>query len=162
MLPSPVLWCKEIWVSPMIVEMWYQLSWRKEDAQSVTNWTTVGQLSWQYLRAPMLDHCSLSQWSSSSVYRTIPSCGFISDSWSCFWDDDQKHQSRYTCGAGAWTERVPDLKLQAMSEGRIKQNRKLTGNLRERAEWRACKAECKINRPLTYKISYTNLTIILR
>ena len=24
----------------------------------VTNWTVTGQLSWQYLRAPTLDHCS--------------------------------------------------------------------------------------------------------
>ena len=28
------------------------------DSQSVINWTVVGQLSWQCLRAPTLDHCS--------------------------------------------------------------------------------------------------------
>jgi len=37
-----------------------ELSSRKVDAQSVINWTAVGQLSWQYLRAPTLDRCSLS------------------------------------------------------------------------------------------------------
>jgi len=42
------------------------LSSRKVDAQSVINWTAVGQLSWQYLRAPTLDRCSLSQWSSTA------------------------------------------------------------------------------------------------
>jgi len=31
-----------------IVETWYQLSSRKEDAQSVINWAVVGQLSRQY------------------------------------------------------------------------------------------------------------------
>ena len=51
------------------------------DAQRVINWTIVGQLSWQYVRAPTLDRCSLSQWSSSSVYSTIQSRGSISDSW---------------------------------------------------------------------------------
>jgi len=64
-----------------IVKKWYQLSSRKADAQSVINWTVVGQLSWQYRRAPTIDCCSLSQWSSSSVYSTIQSRGFISDSW---------------------------------------------------------------------------------
>jgi len=33
----------------------------KMDAQNVISWTVVGQLSWQYVRAPTLDHCSLSQ-----------------------------------------------------------------------------------------------------
>ena len=51
------------------------------DAQSVINWAVVGQLSWQYFRAPTLDHCSLSRWSSSSVYSTNLSRGSISDSW---------------------------------------------------------------------------------
>ena len=51
------------------------------DAQSVINWTVVDQLSWQYLRAPTLDRCSLSRRSSSSVYSTILSRGSISDSW---------------------------------------------------------------------------------
>jgi len=41
-----------------IIETCCQLSWRKVDAQSVINWTVVGQLSWQYLRAPTLDRCS--------------------------------------------------------------------------------------------------------
>jgi len=58
-----------------IAETCYQLSSRKVDAQRVIHWTSVGQLSWQYLRAPMLDHCSLSQWSSSSVYSTVSSTG---------------------------------------------------------------------------------------
>jgi len=48
--------------------MRYQHSPRMLDAQSVINWTVVGQLSWQYLRAPTLDRCSLSHRSSSSVY----------------------------------------------------------------------------------------------
>ena len=60
------------------------LSWRKVDAQSVIIWTVVGQPSWQYLRAPTLDHCSSSQRS----WSTILSRGSISDSWylffSCF------------------------------------------------------------------------------
>ena len=38
-----------------IVQTCYQLSWTEVDAQSVLNWTVVGQLSWQYLRAPTLD-----------------------------------------------------------------------------------------------------------
>jgi len=44
-----------------IVEKCHRLSSRKVDAQSVTNWAVVGQLSWQYLRAPTLDHCCLSR-----------------------------------------------------------------------------------------------------
>jgi len=64
-----------------IVEMCYPLSSRKTDAQSMINYAVVGQLSWQYLWAPTLDHCSLPQWSSSSVYSMIPSGGFISNSW---------------------------------------------------------------------------------
>jgi len=56
----------------------------KVDAQSVINWTVVGQLSWQYFRAPTLDRCSLSQWSSSSVCNTVPSREFITNSWSVF------------------------------------------------------------------------------
>jgi len=67
-----------------IVEMCYRLSSGKVDAQSVINWTVVGQLSWQYLRAPTVDRCNLSQQSSSSVYSTIPLRGFISDSWYLF------------------------------------------------------------------------------
>ena len=51
----------------LIVKTCYQPGSRKVDAQSVINWTVVGQLSWQYLQAPTLDHCSLSQRSSSSV-----------------------------------------------------------------------------------------------
>ena len=34
-----------------IVKMCYQLSSKKVDAHSMKNWTVVGQLSWQYLRA---------------------------------------------------------------------------------------------------------------
>ena len=56
-----------------MVEACYQLSSRKVDAQSMINWTVVGLLSRQYLRAPTLDHCSLSPRSSSSVYSVIPS-----------------------------------------------------------------------------------------
>ena len=58
-----------------IVEVCYQLSSRKVDAQTVINWAVVGQLSRQYLRAPTLDHYSLSHRSSSSVYSTILSHG---------------------------------------------------------------------------------------
>jgi len=65
-----------------IVETCYQLSSKKVDAQSVIkiNWVVVGQLSRQYLRAPTLDHYSLSHRSSSAVYSTILSHGSISDS----------------------------------------------------------------------------------
>ena len=48
-----------------IVEMCCRLSSRKVDTNSVINLTVVGQLSWQYLRAPTLDRCRLSQ----SAYR---------------------------------------------------------------------------------------------
>jgi len=64
-----------------IVETCYQLSSKKVDAQNVINWSVVGQLSWQYLRAPTLDHYSSSHRSSSAVYSTILSYGSISDSW---------------------------------------------------------------------------------
>jgi len=63
-----------------IVEACYQLGLRQVDAQSVINWDVVGQLTGQYLRAPTLDHCSLSHRSSSSVYSAILSRGSISDS----------------------------------------------------------------------------------
>jgi len=66
-----------------IVERCYQLSSRKVVAQSVINWTGIGQLNWQYLRAPTLDRCSLSQWWSSSVHSTISSRGSVTDSWYC-------------------------------------------------------------------------------
>jgi len=62
-----------------IVEACYQLSSRRVNDQSVINWTVVGQLSRQCLRAPTLDHCSLSHRSSSSVYSTILSRGSISN-----------------------------------------------------------------------------------
>jgi len=39
-----------------IAETCYRLSLTKLDAQSVIDWTVVGQLSWQYLRVPTLDH----------------------------------------------------------------------------------------------------------
>jgi len=45
---------------------------------SVINRTVVDQLSWQYLRRST--DCS-SYWSSTSVYSTISSRGFICDSW---------------------------------------------------------------------------------
>ena len=67
-----------------IVKTCYRLRSRKVDVQIVINWTVVGQLSWQYLRAPTLDHCSLSQWSSSSGNSTIPSRGSISDISYCY------------------------------------------------------------------------------
>jgi len=63
-----------------IVEACYQLSSRKVDAQSVINWAIVGQLSRLYLRAPTLDHYSLSHRSSSAVNSRILSHGSISDS----------------------------------------------------------------------------------
>jgi len=59
-----------------IVETCYQLSSRIVDAHSVIDWTVVGQLSRWYLRAPTLDHYSLSHRSSSAVYSTILSHGF--------------------------------------------------------------------------------------
>ena len=62
-----------------IIEACYQLSSRKADAQTVINWTVVGQLSLWYLRAPTLDHCSLSHRSWSSVYSTISSRRSLSD-----------------------------------------------------------------------------------
>jgi len=39
----------------------YRLSPITMDAQGVINWSIVGQVSWQYLRAPTLDRCSLLQ-----------------------------------------------------------------------------------------------------
>ena len=65
----------------LIVETCYQFSSRNVDAQSMINWAVVGQLSRQHLRAPTLDHYSLSHRSSSSVYSTILSHGSISDIW---------------------------------------------------------------------------------
>ena len=62
-----------------IVETCYQLSSRKVDAQSVINWAVVSQLSRQCLRAPTLDHYSLSHRSSSAVYSTILSHGSVSE-----------------------------------------------------------------------------------
>ena len=53
-----------------------ELMWLTAGLQSMINWTVVGQLSWQYRRRST---ASLSQWSSSSVYSTISSCGSISD-----------------------------------------------------------------------------------
>ena len=40
------------------------------------NWTIIGQLTWQYLQRSM---ASLSHWSSTSVYSTIPSRIFMCD-----------------------------------------------------------------------------------
>jgi len=57
-----------------IVEMCYQLSLTQVNDQSVIDWTVVDQQSWQlYLRVPTVDR----QVTSSSVYSTIPSRGFI-------------------------------------------------------------------------------------
>ena len=67
------------------VEACYRLSSKKVNSPSVIYWTVVGHLSWQYLRAPIVDRCSLSQWSSSSAYSTIPSRGSVSDSWYLFY-----------------------------------------------------------------------------
>ena len=53
-------------------------------ADSVINCTAVGQLSWQYLRDLTFGGCSSLQWSSSSVYSTIPTLVSISDSWYLF------------------------------------------------------------------------------
>jgi len=66
--------------STSIIETCYQLSSRNVDTQNVINWTIVGQLSRLYLRAPTLDHYSLSHRSSSAVYSTILSHGSVSDS----------------------------------------------------------------------------------
>jgi len=67
-----------------IVEACYPLSSRKVDAHSVINWAVVGQLSRQYLRAPTLDHCSLSHRSSGAVYSTILSRGPLATADTCF------------------------------------------------------------------------------
>ena len=63
-----------------IVETCWQLSSTKVGAQSVINWTVVGQQSWQYLRQST---ATLSHWSSTSVYSTMPSRGMC-DSWYLF------------------------------------------------------------------------------
>jgi len=42
-----------------IGETCYRLSSRKVDSQRVINWTVVGQLNWQSLPAPTLDHCKV-------------------------------------------------------------------------------------------------------
>jgi len=69
-----------------VVEACCQLISRRMYAlQNVINWTIIG---WQYFRAPTLDRCSLSQWSSSSVCSTIPSRGSVSDSWYLYNDKD--------------------------------------------------------------------------
>ena len=64
-----------------IVETCYHFSSRKVDADSVINWTVVGQLSWHHLPAPTLDR--LSQWSRRS----------ISDSWYLLYN-------RFSCWKG--------------------------------------------------------------
>ena len=72
------LFCRNRWTNRAD---WWLLESRKVNAQSVINWTVVGQLIWEYLQTPTLDRCSLSQWSSSSVYSTIPLRGSVSDNW---------------------------------------------------------------------------------
>ena len=66
-----------------IVKMYHQLSSTKLNAQSAINWTVVGQLS-DNTSELWRSTTSLSQWSWSSVYSTIRSHGFISDSWYLF------------------------------------------------------------------------------
>jgi len=72
----PLELCLNFWlkISPRLIDRrtCYQLRSTEMDARNVINWTVVGQLSWQYLRRST---ASLSQWSSSSVYSTIPSRG---------------------------------------------------------------------------------------
>jgi len=53
-----------------MVEACCQLSSTKVDAQSVTNWAVVGQLSWQYLEAPTLDRCDRQAMSTARFCRT--------------------------------------------------------------------------------------------
>jgi len=43
------------------IETFYRLSATMMDSQSVVNLTVVGQRSWQYLRAPTLNRCTLSE-----------------------------------------------------------------------------------------------------
>ena len=66
-----------------IVKTCYQPSSTKVNAQSLISWA-IGKLIWQYLRrsTSSLSHCS-----STSVYSTIPSRDFISDSWYLFYVD---------------------------------------------------------------------------
>ena len=52
----PNSWLRNFRSVILIVEMCYRLSSTKLDAQSMINWTVIGHLSWQYLRAPTLDH----------------------------------------------------------------------------------------------------------
>ena len=56
------------------------------------NWTVVGQLSWQYLRATTLDRCSLSHGSSSSVYRQFCPAGQLATA------DNSDNNSFSACG----------------------------------------------------------------
>jgi len=67
-----------------VVKTCCQLGSTKVDAQSVINWTVIGQLSLQYLTKLWRSTISLPQGSSSSVYSTISLHGFISDSWYLF------------------------------------------------------------------------------
>ena len=61
-----------------IVATCCQLSSTIVEAQSVRNCIVVGLLSWQHLRQSTV---SSTNWSSISVYSTIPSRGSICDSW---------------------------------------------------------------------------------
>jgi len=58
----------------------HQLSSTKMDAQRVINWTVFCQPA-DNTSELRRSTASLSQWSSSSVFSTIPSRGSISDSW---------------------------------------------------------------------------------
>jgi len=78
-----------------IVEACYRLSLTKVDAQSMINWTVVGQLSWQYLWARTLDAVVYHRWSSRSVNSTKQSRGSISDSWYLF--AQPKYEAWLTC-----------------------------------------------------------------
>jgi len=66
-----------------IVETCYQLSLRNVDAQSVINWTVVGQLSWQYLPSsdarPLVYHSnhqalSTAQFNRAGQLATADTC----------------------------------------------------------------------------------------
>jgi len=74
----PKLWIASEYQSLKHVIYFAQERW---PLKSMIKWTIIRHLSWQYLWAVMLDHCSLSQWSSSSVYSTISLCRSVSDSW---------------------------------------------------------------------------------
>ena len=58
--------------------------WYKSKKCTTQSTFFPGRLSWQYLRVPTLGRCSLSQWSSSSVYSTRdPSRGLLAATGTC-------------------------------------------------------------------------------